>query len=208
MGITGAKFLELNRTAQITVSAHALDRIAERAGIVVGPPAAATAFCEARRLSYGELLAMGYAPAYSSRAARGIGSWYFRLPLPDCELVAVVSRGEHSGRLAWVTTLAPDAETELRRMFVPVAPTTRPRRARKHRGEPPRHSERRRDRGRLPRHHRPRRRVKACNTPEVREWRERYQPQGPRRLPCLCGIRGRGLARCLDTVEDRGTRQL
>ena len=47
---------------------------------------------------------------------QAIKSWYFDLGLPGEEAIAVVGEGDDPGELVWMTTYAPNRQTELCRL--------------------------------------------------------------------------------------------
>ncbi len=111
MSITGQQFLKVSKATQLEVTEHALRRIRQRAGTRLSEREAMALFLDARYVHPEDLLLLGYRPAYGRRQRRGQKSWYFRLPLAGCELIAVIGQ-RRDGSMAWVTTYAPNPQTE------------------------------------------------------------------------------------------------
>jgi hypothetical protein len=116
MGVTGERFLELSRAEALEVSVHALDRLCERVGFRLTTEEAIGLFQRGRQVKADEMILLGYRPAYGRRLHRGRRSWYFLLPVHGAELIAVVSQSDGEGEFAWVTTYAPNAQTDELRM--------------------------------------------------------------------------------------------
>ena len=112
MAISGQRFLELSRAGTFAVSTHALRRISQYAARPVDRGEAHRLFEGAKQVKSQAMTQAGYRPCYGGRLRRGERSWYFRLPAGDREMVAVVTETERPGEFLWVTTLAPDPQTE------------------------------------------------------------------------------------------------
>lgn len=118
MATTGEKFMRLTGAQHLTIARHAKDRFFGYSAWPICDETAQALFRASRYTGYEELHALGYRPAYHRRKQRGIGSWYFRISLPNLELIAVLTMSRE-GELVWVTTYAPCAQTlRLRTMEV------------------------------------------------------------------------------------------
>jgi hypothetical protein len=111
MSVRGERFRKLNGAQHLEVTDHALRRIRQRAGMRLSEREALALFLNARQMRTEDLLVLGYRPAYGRRLRQGQKSWYFRLPLRGCEMIAVIGQ-RYDGSIAWVTTYAPNAQTE------------------------------------------------------------------------------------------------
>lgn len=120
MAVNGARFLKLSSAERLAVTRHALDRIQEHAGRCLSEEQACEVFCAGRQVTALQALLLGYRPAYGRRMNQGQKSWYFRLQLDGRELIAVVTEGDYPDEFVWVTTYAPNRQTEQYRMATPA----------------------------------------------------------------------------------------
>ena len=111
MAITGEKFLQFEKKSLI-ITGHALSRIRDLAGVNLDPATALEMFHAARQVKCEELFALGYRPAIKRRKQKGIKSWYFRTEIEGEEAIAVISTGQESHALLWITTYFKDKQTE------------------------------------------------------------------------------------------------
>lgn len=114
--MNGERFLRLSKAEKFLISRHALQRMAERAGVVLSKKEACKRFFRAAQLKPWQIALLGYRPAYSQRMRRGIRSWYFRLVIGDREMIAVISEGKSLGQYIWVTTYGRDQQVALQQM--------------------------------------------------------------------------------------------
>jgi hypothetical protein len=120
MAVNGEKFLKLSNAECIQISAHASKRLGEHMGRAIPEDQAYEVFCKGRQITAHEAILLGYRPAYGRRLSNGEKSWYFRLELNGQEMIAVVTEGDYPGEFVWVTTYAPDRQTEQCRMATPA----------------------------------------------------------------------------------------
>ena len=111
MAITGKRFLELNRLDALSISEHAMQRLAQTVGFKPTEALASVWFKESRHLKGDAIFEWGYRPAYSRRVEEGYRSWYFHFRVFGQECVAVVSQRGKTGPLVWITTYAPNLQT-------------------------------------------------------------------------------------------------
>jgi len=109
--ISGKKFLNLNNKESVIITNHALDRIADCMGRPISIQSALKLFEESRQIKYGDLLLMGYRPAFAGRKKKGVMSWYFRLESQESEMIAVISNSQRGDALVWLTTLFENKQT-------------------------------------------------------------------------------------------------
>ena len=112
MGVTGRRFLELTKAEGLEISGHALCRLRERTGRRVSEEEAFELFFNARQVRAGEMIMLGYRPAYGRRLRRGQKSWYFRLLVGGEEAIAVIGQAIGEGEHVWMTTYGRNAQTE------------------------------------------------------------------------------------------------
>ena len=112
MGVTGGRFLELTKAEGLEISGHALCRLRERTGRRISQEEAFELFLCARQVRAGEMIMLGYRPAYGRRLKRGQRSWYFRLVVGSREAVAVIGQDIGEGGYVWMTTYGRNAQTE------------------------------------------------------------------------------------------------
>lgn len=112
MAISGQRFLQLSKAKAFAISTHALARTSHYAARPVDKTEAHGLFEHARQMRHEAMVGAGYRPKYKTRLKQGEKSWYFRLPAGNREMVAVVTETERRGEFLWVTTLAPNVQTE------------------------------------------------------------------------------------------------
>jgi len=112
MATNGKKWLRLNKTPNLKISFHALDRLQEYTGRFFTEEEAQYLFETAEHLPVEEVRGLGYRPAYDRRLNREERSWYFRMRLGGRELIAVVGQKD-LGDPAWVTTYTRNRQTDL-----------------------------------------------------------------------------------------------
>lgn len=121
MATTGEKFMRLCKAVTLTITSHAMDRMAKPLGWNPTPSLAAAFFRGSRYVKPDQLYRLGYRPAYGRRQRAGERTWYFLFRVFGQELVAVVGKGDGPGEYVWVTTYAPDAQTDHFRLGEPEA---------------------------------------------------------------------------------------
>lgn len=112
MGVTGTKFMTLTKAARLCITDHAMERIAQYAGIAPTPGLAQAFFERSIHVRHEELRAMGYRPAYGERIRHGRRSWYFQFQVFGDQLIAVLTEGDRTDEFVWVTTYGRNAQTE------------------------------------------------------------------------------------------------
>lgn len=111
--VSGRKFLDLNKQAQIRFTVHALKRLSERTRVWPELVEVLELFENAQQIKYEDLLNLGYRPNYRGRKDQGQQSWYFQFKHCGIEFVAVIATGRDDEKeMTWVTTYSPSAQTE------------------------------------------------------------------------------------------------